>query len=124
MIHLDTSFLIRALAAGTAEARRLDAWCAAREPLAVSAVAWAEFACGPLAPDERAAVLDVIDAVVPLEAAGGERAAALFNATGRRRSSFHDCLIAAVALEAGAAVATSNEADFRRFLAHGLVIAE
>jgi predicted nucleic acid-binding protein len=48
MIHLDTSFLIRGLARGTPEDRRLREWLTNGESLAVSCVAWAEFLCGPM----------------------------------------------------------------------------
>ena len=48
MIHLDTSFLIRALAAGTPEDVRIRQWLAAGEALGVSSLAWCEFLCGPL----------------------------------------------------------------------------
>jgi predicted nucleic acid-binding protein len=48
VIHLDTSFLIRALARHSAEDRHLRRWLAEGEPLAVSAVGWAEFLCGPV----------------------------------------------------------------------------
>jgi predicted nucleic acid-binding protein len=49
-------------------------------------------------------------------------AAHLFNATGRRRGSLADCMISAIAMNAGAALATTNVADFERFVSHGLTI--
>ena len=45
-------------------------------------------------------------------------AAKLFNLAARRRDSLNDCMIAA--LRAGASVATTNRADFRRFEPAGL----
>ena len=48
MIHLDTSFLILALAPGSPENRRLQEWVDTGETLSMSAVGWAEFLCGPL----------------------------------------------------------------------------
>ena len=48
--------------------------------------------------------------------------ARLFNATGRRRGSMQDCMIAAVAIRSSASLATNNALDFRRFVAHGLTI--
>ena len=47
-------------------------------------------------------------------------AARLFNLAGRRRGSLADCIIAAVALRVGAAVATENRADFLPFAAAGV----
>ena len=55
-IQLDTSFLIRALVSGSDEDMRLRGWIGDGVPIAMSAVAWAEFLCGPLAePDKLAA---------------------------------------------------------------------
>jgi predicted nucleic acid-binding protein len=47
-IHLDTSFLIRSLLAGTAESRSLDRWVRQGETIKISAMVWAEFLCGPV----------------------------------------------------------------------------
>ena len=48
MIHLDTSFLVRALVGGSAEETQLREWLADDEHLCVSAVTWAEFLSGPV----------------------------------------------------------------------------
>jgi predicted nucleic acid-binding protein len=48
--------------------------------------------------------------------------ARLFDLGGRRRGSFTDCMIAAVALRAGASVATTSPADLGRFAPAGLRI--
>ncbi len=123
MIHLDTSFLVHALAAGTAQDQCLRGWLAAGEALGMSAVAWAEFLCGPVG----APVLELLDRVVSERAAFGEGeamlAARLFNESGRRRGSLADCMIAAAAIRAGVPLATDNTKDFQRFEPAGLVLA-
>jgi len=123
MIHLDASFLIRALAEGTPQDERLRAWLAAEEALAMSAVAWTEFLCGPV----EAADLELVGQVVRERVAFGEGeatlAARLFNESDRRRGSLADCMIAASAIRAGAPLATENPKDFRRFASAGLSLA-
>jgi predicted nucleic acid-binding protein len=124
VIHLDTSFLIRALVPGSPEDSRLRAWLGAGETVCMSAIAWAEFLCGPI----EAAVEELATEVIAHRRAFSEhhasKAARLFNESGRRRGTLIDCMIAATALEDGAAIATANAADFRRFESAGLVISD
>ena len=124
MIHLDTSFLIHALRPGLPQERQLLAWLSVDEELGVSAFAWAEFLCGPVSSAAAGDALELLGQPVPVERQTAERAAELFNLSGRRRGSLADCLIAATALEAGAALATEHRNDFDRFVAAGLVLAE
>ena len=60
MIHLDTSFLIRALAPGSPEDRKLRGWMGEGETLGMSAVAWAELLCGPLERSEMEWVAEIV----------------------------------------------------------------
>ena len=53
MMHLDTSFLVRALQHGSPQEGQLLAWLAGADPVSISAFAWAEFLCGPVS-DETA----------------------------------------------------------------------
>lgn len=122
MIQLDTSFLIRALVPGTPEDGLLRRWLQERTPLAVSAVVWTEFLCGPLRAREIQLAARVVGAVLPYGADEAAVAAELFNRSGRRRGSLVDCMVAASALGRDAALATSNPADFRRFEARGLKV--
>ena len=122
MIQLDTSFLIRALAAASDEDATLRRWLRNREAIGISAVAWAEFLCGPVS----AGVVDIAGRLLgdPLPFTEAEAAVAgqLFNETGRRRGTLLDCMIAATAIEAGDALATSNRMDFKRFEKLGLTL--
>lgn len=123
MIHLDTSFVIRALVHGTAEDRALRSWIKTGTPLAMCAVGWTELLCGPLEESHLALVQRIVAEIVPFESKAATRAAQLFNRTGRRRGSLADCMIAAIAIDAEAMLATSNRDDFERFAAEGLRLA-
>lgn len=123
MIHLDTSFLIRALNPGSLEDRRLRKWVGAGETVTMSSVAWAEFLCGPLGRAELELAERIVERRSDFTQDQAVAAAHLFNESGRRRGMFIDCLIAAAALADGAPIATANEADFGRFAAAGLILA-
>ena len=123
MIQLDTSFLIRALVRRSTEDGRLRAWLRDGEPLAIASLAWTEFLCGPVSLDAVAAAAELLDVPVAFTAQEATLAASLFNQTGRRRGTLVDCMIAATAIERGAALATSNRADFERFVPFGLSLA-
>ncbi|MBK5298413.1 MAG: PIN domain-containing protein [Vicinamibacteria bacterium] len=123
LLHLDTIFLVRALAVGTSESRRLGEWLEQSALLGLSVIAWAEFLCGPLDDEQVELALAVVGEPVPLSANDAKLAARLFNTTGRRRGSLPDCLIAATAIRTGATLATSNPQDFKRFEANGLTLA-
>ena len=124
MIHLDTSFLIHMLRPGSRQERRALGWLAGAEEIGVSAFAWTEFLCGPVSAEAAMHALELLGEPAPLDRATAERAAALFNASGRRRGSLGDCLVAAAAMQAGAQLATENRADFARLSAAGLVLAD
>lgn len=122
MIHLDTNYLIGALTRGTPQRVQLRQWFAGGTPLNMSAVARAEFLCGPVsATDVRRAEV-MFPGPEPFTAADAVIAARLFNGTGRRRRSFQDCMIAAVAIRCSAELATVNVPDFARFVPFGLVL--
>lgn len=123
-IHLDTSFLIRALVPGSDEAASLRGWLGDGRKVALSTLAWGEFLCGPLPEGAKATARRVVPRHVPLGTEQAAEAARLFNATGRTRGSLQDCLVAATAMIAGAELATCDRADFRRFEVEGLEIVE
>jgi predicted nucleic acid-binding protein len=85
------------------------------------AVAWHEYARGPLLEEDRERALLVIEyRVSALTRRIAEVAAALFNAIGRRRASTADCLIAAACIHEDAEMMTGNVDDFTLFTGHGL----
>lgn len=122
MIHLDTSFLIRALQPETLEGRKLRRWIHEGRPLAMSSAAWAEFLCGPLSRADLETATRVVGRCREFDAEDAATAADLFNQSGRRRGTLIDCMIAASALADGAIVATANVEHFRRFQDSGLTI--
>ena len=122
MIHLDASFLIRALASNTGEDRRLRRWLRGGTTVAISVVGWAEFLCGPLQDDEVRLAARIVREPVALTADDAAITGRLFNLAGRRRKSLVDCMIAAAALRAEATLATADIDDFRRFEPAGLRI--
>jgi predicted nucleic acid-binding protein len=120
LIHLDTSFLVRGLVAESAQDRQLRRWFRDDERLGMSTIAWTEFVCGPVAARELELALRVVSEPEPFVRADAELAASLFNASGRRRGTLNDCMIAAAAIRAGGRLATANPDDFRRFTQVGL----
>ena len=120
MIHLDTCFLIRALVPGSDADRCLREWLANGQRLCMDSIAWTEFLCGPLAPGQRVLAERIVSERVDFSEQDAQRAAELFNASGRRRGTLADCMIAAAASQRGAALATVNSQDFQRFESLGL----
>ena len=124
MIHLDTSFLIRALPSGIARRNaQLRDGSTPDETLAMSTVAWVEFLCGPLDRPALEFATGVIDRYIDFTPAHAEIAARLFNQSGRRRGAQMDCMIAAAAIAENAPIATADARDFRRFEGAGLTLA-
>lgn len=123
MIQLDTSFLIRALVKGSPQDRALRSWLRAGESLAISAIAWGEFLCGPADRSHFDLAARVVPERLAFTGDDATLAAQLFNDSGRRRGSFVDCMIAATAIRAEADLATANAGDFRRFDGAGLRLA-
>ena len=123
MIQLDTSFLIQATVAGSSAHAGFRKWSAAGESFGVSAVAWAEYLCGPLDPQGEALAKQIFPLPEGFLAGDAALAADLFNKTGRRSRSLADCMIAAVAIRCGAKLATLNASDFQPLVQHGLALA-
>jgi len=124
VIHCDTSFLIRAAVPRTSQSVALRQWVKERRSLAVSAIAWGEYLCGPVSDAERRAYEELLGAPIAFVPAASEVAAHLFNVSGRRRGTFTDCLIAASAIVEGAEFVTVNTAHFVRMVPVGLRLVE
>jgi predicted nucleic acid-binding protein len=120
MIHVDTSFLIRALAHSSPEDLLLREWLRTGTQLAMSSIAWVEFLCGPVESDNAELAARILPDRVPFVDEDAALAARLFNLSGRRRGALIDCMIAATALRLGASLATANAADFRKLSPTGL----
>jgi predicted nucleic acid-binding protein len=122
MIHLDTGFLIRALVRSSPEDLKLRNWLRLRTPVGMSSIAWTEFLCGPVGTGDADMAARIIPDRTPFTDEDAGVAAGLFNLSGRRRGSLIDCMIAAVAVRAGAFLATTNPEDFRRLESAGLQV--
>jgi predicted nucleic acid-binding protein len=122
VIHLDTSFLIRAFIPATVEDRRLRGWLGARESLGISSITWAEFLCGPVTTLVVEEAAEALGEPEPFDGTHATLAAELFNLAGRRRGVLADCMIAAVAIRSNARLATCNPTDFRPFTTRGLTL--
>lgn len=122
MIHLDTNVLI-ALPVLARQRHVLTQRISRGEGVATSSLAWFEYVCGPVDESEQQLVRAAIGGqIVGVDDVIAERAAALFNLAGRKRSLRTDSLIAATAMLAGAELVTYNAHDFAPFTKHGLTL--
>jgi len=121
-LHLDTNALILLSDPShplflQIERRLEEGWT-----VGTDAVAWHEFARGPLLGEDRERALRIIEnRVTSVTREIAEKAAELFNATGRRASTA-DCMIAAACIHCQAEIVTLNRDDFLPFANHGLKI--
>lgn len=123
VLHLDTNFLVAAIRADSLDQRRLREWIRRRRAIGASAIVWAEYLCGPVALMDIQRAGLIIGEPLPFTATDGNTAARLFNRGGRRPRSLRDCMIAAAAINAGAALVTHNVSDFEHFVDEGLELA-
>ena len=122
IVHIDASYLVRALVRDSREDASLREWIAADRPIVMSTIAWTEFLCGPV--DEAALALasQVIARRAQFTQDMAVIAAELFNGLGRRRGTFIDCMIAAAAFADDADIAAGNPDDFTCFEEFGLTV--
>lgn len=125
MIHVDANVLIALSVLLRPQPTEFERRLHKGESVTASAPAWFEFACGPVTEIDLDKAEEFLGGkVAPLTREHADRAAVLFNITGRRRASKTDCLIAAIAITDGADLATFNRADFKRFEPFGLQLVE
>jgi predicted nucleic acid-binding protein len=122
MICLDTNYLIRGVAEGSAEAAELVAWIEEGETLITPMPAWFEFICGPVTLDQTTTMRAFLTEIVPFGETEALEAARLFNAIKRKRFHQVDAMIAGTAVAAKARFATQNRTDFKLFVTHGLML--
>lgn len=120
VICLDTNYFILGLVPGSRESVELRVWIEGGETLVAPMPVWYEFLCGPVSARQVQAMRAFLQALIPFEEPQAAAAAALFNATGRKRGTRVDAMIAATAIVAGATLATNNRKDFGMFTASGL----
>lgn len=120
IVEFDSNFLISALQAGGVASEALHGWIRIGARVQLSAIAWSEYLCGPLDVAVVPFARRLVAHVEPFTEQDADLASDLFNQTGRRPRSHVDCMIAAHAIRRGAALATLNMADFRRFKPFGL----
>ena len=113
--HLDTDFLIRALASTSgSEFKRLEELAEGDAVFEMSALAWYEFARGPRKPEELSVALSFLGpaAIQDFTELTAERAAEIFRRRRAKRRRAGDVAIAAAALLRGATLLTGNPRDF------------
>jgi len=113
-VHLDTDFLIHALARAGAERRRLLVAAGSDDEIQISAVAWYEFCRGPRTPEQLGVARSLFfdDGIVPLSEELATAAAEVFRRLGSPRRRAADIAIGVTAAQMDALLLTRNERDF------------
>ncbi|HMV43889.1 MAG TPA: PIN domain-containing protein [Leptospiraceae bacterium] len=122
-IHLDTNFLIELHVIGSKSRSILKSLLKEKVELSISAITWHEFLCGPLDSEYQENILNLVEKrIVAVSADVAELGAILFNASGRKKGSKADCLIAATSIYSHAELLTWNLSDFKNFQQFGLLL--
>jgi predicted nucleic acid-binding protein len=114
-VHLDTDFLIHALARAGKERRRLLELADSDAVIQISAIAWYEFTRGPRTPEQIAVARSFFaedDGVVLFSEELAQLAAEVFRRLGSPRKRAADVAIGITASAARASLVTRNKKDF------------
>ena len=124
MICLDANYLIGGTSQERPESGHLLDWIDAGETFCTPTPAWYEFLCGPVNADAIEAMKDLLgERIMPFDTAAAILSAELFNKIGRPRARRVDVMIAAIAIQQDAKLATLNTAHFEPMVKHGLELA-
>jgi predicted nucleic acid-binding protein len=112
--HIDTDFLVYALATSGPERTRLRALAATDAVLEISAIAWYEFCRGPRTPEQVAVARSLFGegGIIPFTEDLAEVAAENFRRLGSPRRRAADIAIGVSALHRDAVLLTRNVRDF------------
>ena len=113
-MHLDTDFLVYALATAGPERRRLLEVAESGRRIEISAVAWYEFSRGPRIPEQLATARAFFadDGIVPFSEPLAAAAAEVFRQLGSPRRRAADIAIGVTAALRGATLLGRNTRDF------------
>lgn len=113
-VHLDTDFLVYALAAAGPERRRLIEVAESNRAIGISAVAWYEFSRGPRTPEQLATARAFFadDGIVPFSEPLAAASAEVFRQLGSPRRRAADIAIGVTAVLRGATLLSRNARDF------------
>lgn len=113
-VHLDTDFLVYALAAAGPERRRLIEVAESGRRIEISAVAWYEFSRGPRTPDQLATARAFFgdDGIVSFSEQLASASAEVFRQLGSPRRRAADIAIGVTASVRNATLISRNARDF------------
>ena len=113
-VHLDTDFLVFALAAVGPERERLTVLAESDAEIQLSAVAWYEFTRGPRTPEQLAAARTFLaeDGIVAFAEDSATQAAEVFRRLGSPRRRAADIAVGVTAVEMDALLLTRKARDF------------
>ena len=114
MVHLDTGFLVHALAASGPERRKLLEVAESGRTIEISAVAWYEFSRGPRTPEQLATARGFFtdDGIIPFSEQLASASAEVFRQLGSPRRRTADVAIGVTAASRGATLISCNARDF------------